>query len=639
MAGFTPSGRIASITYRGSVTDEIMELAGAFPPVTHEDWLAAVDKVLEGRSFDDVLRSTTADGITIEPLYTREDERAVDQVPGPVATRRASTVAGLTGGWDVRQPHGGTDIAATNAAILTDLARGVTSIDLDMAGIADLATLDAVLDGVLLDLAPVGLHAADDGVAAARLLLDLAVRREVAPSERHVDLGCDPIGRLAVHGAVGGGIDAALASVGALAAEIAPTHPGARTVRADGVPFADAGATPATELAAAVAAGLEYLRALTAAGLDTREAMAQVLLSVTVGADQFGDIAKLRALRVMWARVGEVVGVDDHPTVIQASTASSIATRHDPWVNMLRVTIGCLAAAVGGADIVRVLPFDAAVGVPDELGRRVARNTQLALMEESNLHRVIDPAGGSWYVEHLTDALAAEAWTILQAIEADGGIVAALRSGTLQDRIDASWAQTAASVATRRRPITGVSEFPDVAEKLLERAAAPPVADPDGPAEARPLPLRRIAEPYERLRDAAAGADPSPTVFLANLGPAAVHTARASWAKNFFEAGGIRAVPTDGFDDVESLAAAFAADASAIAVICSSDKTYAEHAAAAATALKAAGAVRVYLAGHPGDRRDADVAAGVDEFIHVGTDVLATLTAAHATLGISEAAS
>jgi methylmalonyl-CoA mutase len=609
-----------------------MQLAADFPPVSHDDWLEAVAKVLKGRAFDKVLRSATPDGIVIDPLYTRDDADVADQVPGAGVSRRATNVAGQTAGWDVRQRHSLTTPAATNAAILTDLSRGVTSIELDMAGIgAD--ELDAVLANVLLDLAPISLRAASDGVAEGLSLLALADARGVPAGEFRADLGCDPIGCLAVHGAVGRPIDEALGRVGALAAQLATTRSGVRIVRADGVPFAEAGATPATELAATVASGLAYLRALDEAGVEPAVAVRQILLSVTVGTDQFGDIAKLRALRVMWARVNEVLGTDA-PCAIQASTAAAVMTRLDPWVNMLRVTIGCFAAAVGGADIVQVRPFDTIAGAPDDLGLRVARNTQLTLMEESNLHRVIDPAGGSWYVEELTNALAAEAWEIVQDIERRGGIVAALTDDSLQQRVDAAWTTTAGAVATRQRPITGVSEFPAIDEELLERPALADRAVDLGPATVRPLTVRRLAEPYETLRLNAGSSSPLPTVFLANLGPVAVHTARAAWAKNFFEVGGIAAVQTPGFDDDAALAEAFRADASRVAVLCSSDDVYADRAATAASALKAAGAERVYLAGHPGDRRQSDEAGGVDEFVHVGTDVLASLEHAHRLLGI-----
>ena len=388
-----------------------LPLASEFPPVSHEDWLEAVDKVLKGKSYDAVLRTPTRDGFITEPLYTRDDERPVDAVPGPGAGRRASSVTGSTGGWDIRQRHSLTTVAETNEAILTDLARGVTSIELDMDRIDSDELLDGVLAGVYLDLAPVSLAAVGDGVAEARRFLALATARGVAASELVADLGCDPIGQLMRHGGTGRPIADALADVASLAAQVRRSHPGVRTIRADGAPAAAGGATPATELAVAIAAAVDYARALVDAGLGVADAFDQILLSVEVGTDQFGEIAKLRALRVLWRRVCEASGVDAQTGAVQASTSVSVMSSRDPWVNMLRGTLGCFAAAVGGADIVQVQPFDALVGVPDDLGRRIARNTQLALAEETNLHRVIDPGGGSWYIEATTDEMATAAWS------------------------------------------------------------------------------------------------------------------------------------------------------------------------------------------------------------------------------------
>ena len=610
-----------------------LALASEFPPVSHQDWLDAVDKVLKGKSFDAVLRTQTRDGFVTEPLYTLDDERDVDAVPGPGVGRRASSVSGSTAGWDIRQRHALSTVAETNEAILTDLARGVTSIELDLDRIDSDDDLDAVLADVYLDMAPVGLVAVGDGVAQARRFLALAAGRGVAPSDLAADLGCDPIGRLMRHGTTGQPIAAALTDVAALAAEVASRHPDVRTARADGGPVAAGGGTPATEIAATVAAGVEYARAMVAAGMDVDDAFGQILLSVEVGTDQFGEIAKLRALRVLWRRVCEASGVDAPAAAIQASTSTAVMSSRDPWVNMLRGTLGCFAAAVGGADIVQVQPFDALVGVPDDLGRRIARNTQLALAEETNLHRVIDPGGGSWYIEAATDELAAAAWARFQEIEREGGLVASLRSGAIQNRIAADAGALLESVATRSRPITGVSEFPHVDETPLVRAAPPEPSTPAGDPEVTAIQAIRLAEPFERLRDRADATDPTPSVFLANLGPVAAHTARAMWAKNFFEAGGVRALENDGFADGAEAATAFAASGARIAVICSSDKVYADLAADAAGALTEAGAERVYLAGRPADLLTELEAAGVGDFIHVGCAALDILERTHDVLG------
>jgi methylmalonyl-CoA mutase len=283
-------------------------------------------------------------------------------------------------------------------------------------------------------------------------------------------------------------------------------------------------------------------------------------------------------------------------------------------VNLLRTTVACFAAGVGGADVVTVQPFDAALGLPDAFSRRIARNTQSLLVEEGSLARVLDPAGGSWYVESLTDALARAAWDWFTEIERAGGLQAALSSGVVGDRIAAAWQAREERLATRADAITGVSEFPNPAEVLPERE---PAADPllRGPGG---LPRVRAAQPYEELRDRAEAA--GATVYLATLGPMARHTARATFAANLFQAGGLRTVTGDG-------ASGFADAGTTVACLCGTDKDYAESAAALAAELRAAGAEHVWLAGTV----EVD---GVDGQVYAGCDALDVLRTVHEQLGV-----
>ncbi|MGW7417878.1 methylmalonyl-CoA mutase family protein, partial [Streptomyces sp. NPDC054863] len=306
-----------------------------------------------------------------------------------------------------------------------------------------------------------------------------------------------------------------------------------------------------------------------------------------------------------------------------AVTSSVMMTRRDPWVNMLRTTIACMAAGVGGADAVTVLPFDQAIGLPDAFARRIARNTSTILVEESHLSRVVDPAGGSWYVEQLTDQLAAAAWEWFQEIEKAGGQERALASGLVGERIAATWERRTKALAKRREPITGVSEFPNLAERAVDRDPAP--AKPSGG-----LPRVRRDEAYEALRArsdahlAATGA--RPRVFVAALGPAAAHTGRVTFAANLFQAGGVTPVHDPVTVDAGTVAGAFTASGAGVACICSSDALYAEQAADVAAALKEAGARTVFLAGRPGEAEDTYRSAGVDAFVFAGSDAVAVLT-------------
>jgi methylmalonyl-CoA mutase len=293
-----------------------------------------------------------------------------------------------------------------------------------------------------------------------------------------------------------------------------------------------------------------------------------------------------------------------------------MTTKRDPWVNLLRTTVACFAAGVGGADVVTVQPFDAALGLPDAFSRRIARNTQNLLVEEGHLARVLDPAGGSWYVESLTDSLAQAAWDWFTEIERAGGLVAALDSGLVAERIGAAWAERTERLAHRTDAITGVSEFPNLAEKLPERE---PATDP------RPtggLPRVRAAQEFEALRDAADAAPARPAVYLATIGPVARHTARASFAGNLFQAGGL-ATPTG--DGASGLGEA----GTTVACICGTDKDYAGSAAGLAKELRDAGATAVWLAGKPDPGVD-----GVDGYVYAGCDALDTVHTVFEQLGV-----
>jgi methylmalonyl-CoA mutase len=315
-------------------------------------------------------------------------------------------------------------------------------------------------------------------------------------------------------------------------------------------------------------------------------------------------------------------------------------TRRDPFVNMLRATVAVVAAGLGGADSIAVVPHTAAIGLPDALARRIARNTQLILLEESNLAKVADPAAGSGGLESLTRELCVAAWALFQDIEKAGGAAAALEQGMIQAKVAAVRAEREQAIARRKDALTGTSEFPGIAELPVAVLAPLLPSAPSAQATAEPttLPCHRLAEPFEALRDAAdrmrerTGARPG--IFLANLGRLADFTARASYAKSFFEAGGIAALMSDGFADRDAMLAAFKASGAALACLCSSDAVYAGEAVAAASALHAAGARYIYLAGRPGQLEASLRAAGVGTLIHAGCDVLATLRAAHAIIGI-----
>ncbi len=386
--------------------------------------------------------------------------------------------------------------------------------------------------------------------------------------------------------------------------------------------------------------GVAYLRALIDGGVDIDTARGMIYARLTADADQFLTMAKFRALRLLWNRIEESCGVTPKPLFIAAETAWRMQTQRDPYVNMLRATVATFAAGLGGASSISVLPHTLSLGLPDSFARRVARNTQLVLLEESNLARVSDPAAGSGGIESLTQELCTRAWALFQEFEKAGGVFHALGGNQLQAKVAATRAARQAAVAKRRDVLTGATEFPNLHEDRASVLKAKPVpARPYGKAKYKfnALTPLRLAEPFESLRNMSdhmlARGGARPRVFLANLGTAADFTARATFAKSFFETGGIEALDTEGFADAASLAAAFKASGARLVCICSTDKLYADQAAAAAQALQSAGAKHIYLAGRPGDLEAALRDGGVQDFIFAGGDALKILTAAYNMVG------
>jgi len=448
------------------------------------------------------------------------------------------------------------------------------------------------------------------------------------------------LGTLATRGLLDATPKAAIERRAQFAADLVRRGFHGRAFLADARPVHDAGGSETQELAYALACALAYWRALEGAGLALDAARKQIAFLFAADADQFLTTAKFRALRKLWARIEEACGLTPAPARLDAETAWRMTTQREPSVNWLRTTIASFAAGIAGADNVTVLPHTAALGLPDRFARRVARNISLILMDESNIHRVSDPAAGSGAIEDLTAKLAAAAWKLFQEIEAAGGAADALTSCLIQRKVAEVRQVREANIATRRDALTGTSEFPNVSEAAIAvlDVAKPERPEIDAKMRSEALPRLRLSEPFEALRDAAdrgaAGKKKRPAVFLANLGSASAFSERAAFAKNFFEAGGIEAHSSDGLLKSSALPDAFKASGAPIACLCSSNEIYAREAEAATAALKKAGAKAVFLAGRGGNREAAWRKAGIDDFIFAGCNVLAALQQVHATLGL-----
>jgi methylmalonyl-CoA mutase len=544
-----------------------LALAGPTDDWSRADWEKAAAVVLRksrrlGEDAPDdavwaALARTTYDGVEIPPLGT----------PGPHGSVRPSR----TGPWEVRTLNRGDRDAAVE-----DLERGATSLWLDTDDLA------GALEGVLLDLAPVVLESG----TPERAHLFLAVAGDVA-LPRDTNLGADPVGAR-VRGRAHGGDVETLVEV----ARIALDH-GVRGIVVDATAVHDLGASEAQEIGYSLATAAAYLRLLTDAGIDVDEAHGLLEFRYAATDEQFTTIAKLRAARRCWARMLALSGAGAGPQRLHAVTSRPMLSARDPWVNMLRGTVAAFAAGVGGAEVVTVVPFDSPLGEPDTFGRRIARNVSSLLVAESHVAAVTDPAGGAYAVERLTDDLAEAAWAELQRIEAAGGVLAALDDGSLHARISDVAARRDQDVATRKRPITGLSEFPHLAETVPLRSG-----EPDA--------VRRYGAAFEALR----AEPPAAHVFLATLGPIAAHTARAGFAGNLLAAGGVAVDVAGATSGVDDLLAAY--DGQPVVCVAGTDAAYAEWGGEAAAALRGAGAGRVIVAGKPADWADDSCALGVD---------------------------
>ncbi|SER58127.1 methylmalonyl-CoA mutase [Propionibacterium cyclohexanicum] len=575
-----------------------LSLAGDFPPATEEQWEIEVQKVLNrGRppekqlTFEQCLArltKKTIDGISIRPMYRRQDAPQTLGYPGIVPFTRGTTVRnGDIDSWDVRALHEDPDPEFTRKAVLTDLERGVTSIWLRVGSDAvkpeDVA---GALSDVLLEMTKVEVSSREDQQGAAEALLGVYEKSGKPADELQLNLGIDPIGLAALQGTTP---DLSTLSTWVKRLE---GYAKSRAIMVDGTIYHNAGAGDVAELAWSLATGIEYVRALLDQGIGADEAFDAMNFRVSATHDQFLTIARLRALRTCWSRIGEVFGVspDKRGARQVAVTSWRELTRQDPYVNILRGTIATFSAAIGGAEAVTTLPFCSALGLPtDDFARRIARNTGIILSEEVNIGRVNDTAGGSFYVESLTKSLAEAAWAELQSVEGLGGMAAALTGSHVTDTLAACNEERATRLATRKQPITAVSEFPMIGSRSVETKPFPPAPARNG------LEWHRDAEVFESLVDRSKTLE-GPKVFLACLGSRRDFGAREGFSAPVWHIAGLETPESEG-GTTEEIVAAFRQSGAVVADLCSSAKVYAQQGLDVARALKQAGAKAVYLSG------------------------------------------
>lgn len=660
-----------------------------FPKPSYDEWRAEAETQLQGVPFEKKLVTQTYEGIAVQPIYNDadiEDVPYLASLPGFAPYLRGNHAAGQP--WAICQALPYSDAHQFNQALRHDLARGQTAISMRLAApnqadapaglvierLADFATALAEID---LEATPIFINPGPSAEATFAMLRALLQERQLSPERLRGGLEIDPLGWLAEQGSYPTSLDGAYTVMGRLIEWATKNAPQFSMLTVHGQPYSNGGGHAVQELAFVMATAIAYLRAMIERGLAVEQVAPRMRVALTTGSNYFMSIAKLRAARLVWAKIVKAFGGDE---AAQAMTLHAVSSRwnktvYDPHVNLLRATTEAFSAAVGGCDSLHVDSFDAPIRPADGFSRRIARNTQLILQAEANLPNVIDPAGGSWYVESLTDGLARQAWSLLQAVERQGGMAQALQTGFPQAQVAETARQRQHDLATRKAVLIGSNKYANLSEKPLPPSKSEDVGDAPQPSKTvaavddshkraalaalkqaephdhfdrmveavqagatmnelldllpepspvsiEPIKPQRAAAPFEALRAAAeahqAQTGHRPTVFLAALGPIPQHKARVDFATDFFHVGGFEVVYEGGFDTVDGAAQAAQASGSPVVVICSTDARYPDLVPPLTQALKSAQpSLTVLVAGYPKAHVEAFRQAGVDEFIHV----------------------
>jgi methylmalonyl-CoA mutase len=697
-----------------------------FAPTPYEEWRKVVDKFLKGAPFEKRLVTKTYENIDLQPMYRQEDIAGlpqIDSLPGFAPYVRGASPLGYVGGsWDVAQEIPCATPAAFNTALRADLERGqnavnlildhptLHAVDADQAAaeevgkeglsISSLADLAQALEGVDLEATPIYVQANTSALSFTALLAALVQQQGKSLARLRGAIGMDPLGHLACHGHLPRDLEGVYDAMAQLAGWAKANAPQLQTMTVQGHPYHNGGASTTQELAFALATAVEYLRAMQARGLSIDDTAPRIRFAFSIGSNFFMEIARLRAARLLWAKIVQAFGGGEEAQKmrIHARTSSWNQTVCDPHVNLLRGTTEAFSAIVGGCDSLHISPFDELVRTPDDFSRRVARNTHTVLREETHITKTVDPAGGSWYVEYLTDAVARQTWAIFQEVEKQGGMMKALQAGWPQGQTADTAAKRAANLAKRKDIFVGTNMYPNAKETRLEtppidsaalkaertaalsqfraaadagrkQAALGQIAQSGDKVQAAiqaalagatlgeiaqaaragaqagptltPVCAQRGALPFERLREAAdayiARVGQRPQVFLAVMGPLTQHKARADFATAFLGVGGFETIYPAGFSTPDEAADAALASGAAAVVICSTDPTYPDIVPLLAQKLKQANSgLTVMLAGYPADHVESFKAAGVDDFIHLNANCLALLTMLQKKMGVAQ---
>ena len=626
------------------MAEKYIKLFEEFPPVAKEDWMNKIQADLKGMDFNRKLVWKTNEGFSVQPFYRLEDLKdlkTTDVLPGEFPYVRGTKIQNNE--WYVRQDVFVKDkLKEANEKALNALNKGANSIGFVFEECESISSEDmaVLLKDICLEAAEINFVSRSHTSLIAEAFMNYVSAGKWNPGEIRGSVTCDPFGNYLLFGRMKNGRDAAVTVSKALI-EKSAIFPNFRVLAVNGKNYGNAGATVVQELAFSLAQGAEYLSALTDADEKVDDVAGNIKFNLSIGSSYFLEIAKLRAGRMLWANIVKAYGPEcgcSCKMIVHAETSRWNKTFYDPYVNMLRTQTETMSGALGGADSITVLPYNAVFEEPTLFSDRIARNQQLLLKEESHFNKVVDPGAGSYYVEELTESITNEVWKVFLEIQDKGGFLAAAKEGFIQSELKKIVAKRDLNVATRRENFVGINQFPNFNERLekpelVEKAMNPESFRADD-AEIDTIELYRGAQAFERLRaatDTYADKNKRPLAFMLTIGNLNFRKARAQFACNFFAVAGYEVKDNNGFETVEEGVAAAKKAGAEIVVVCSSDDEYATLAPAV---LEQAKNAIVVIAGAPACM-DELKAKGVEHFVHVKSNLLEELKIYQTKLGIN----
>lgn len=614
-------------------SDSKLNLKASFPPPSYEEWLAAVKESLKGADFDKVMKTKTEEGIVLQPIYRKEDITGLsftDSVPGSTPFLRGNDPQKfLAEGWLIAQSHTGTDPEKLNEQILKELNLGLSAVNISLEDGLELNSpekLEKLLMGIDLKAAPLFMQLGIGETDILQFFAEYAAKQGFETQHLETGLGIDITGEFARKGYLEYSLEETWQRMlDAVKANLENT-PRNRVISIDGTVYEAAGASAVQELAFVLSTAIGYIQGLQYSGFEIGQLAPMFQVKLSLGSNFFMGIAKIRAFRLLWAEMMKAFGAEEvsRKVWIHGKTAKFNKSIYDGYVNVLRTSTEGFSGVIGGVDSLEIDCFDALVAESDELSRRMARNQQVILKEEAHFAKVVDPAGGCYYIENLTNELCSKAWALMQEIEGAGGMVRCLRAGRIHDYIEAVASNRIDAVNKRKSVFVGVNMFAnpmDQAPQICDGKTE--TAEPKAAIlEKGALLQRRAMEEVENLRLQIEASKANKQIFLLNMGSVAEFKARADFASGFFQVAGFEVIYPNGFADVEEAISAAEASGAKAFCICSTDDNYVNLVPELGSKLKGN---TLILAGYPTEKIEDYKAAGISCFIHLRADVVTTL--------------